>query len=31
MIFISGIMSEQIDDVWSDCEKYIELGNNGQV
>ena len=28
MIFISGIMSEQIDDVWSDCEKYIELGNN---
>jgi hypothetical protein len=28
MIFISGIMSDQIDDVWSDCEKYIELGNS---
>ena len=28
MIYISGIMSDQIDDVWSDCEKYIELGNS---
>ena len=28
MIYISGIMSYQIDDVWTECKKYIELGNN---
>jgi hypothetical protein len=27
MIFISGITSDRIDDVWDRCAKFIEMGN----
>lgn len=28
MIYVSGIPAEYIDDVWEDCKKYVEMGNN---
>jgi hypothetical protein len=27
-LYISGIPSERIDEVWKDCEPYIEMGND---
>jgi len=28
MIYVSGIPSRFIDDVWQDCQKYVEMGIN---
>ena len=28
MIYVSGIPSRFIDDVWQDCRKYVEMGIN---
>ena len=28
MIYVSGIPARYIDDVWQDCQKYVEMGIN---
>ena len=28
MIYVSGIPARYIDDVWSECEKYVVMGIN---
>lgn len=28
MIYVSGIPSHRLDEVWEDCKPYVEMGNN---